>query len=154
MFTHILVAMDFSPPSDAALDYARALATRFDARLHLLHVVEDPMRAVYSAEVFVPEVEGLRDSALERATASLRERLGASDAGAVHASVAALIGTPAYSIVEYAAAHDIDLIVMGTHGRGGMSHLLMGSVAERVVRSAACPVLTVHAPAKPAVRAA
>ena len=54
------------------------------------------------------------------------------------------IGTPAWSIVEYAGSHDIDLIVMGTHGRGGMSHLLMGSVAERVVRTAPCPVLTVR----------
>jgi len=53
-------------------------------------------------------------------------------------------GTPAWSIVEYAGGHDIDLIIMGTHGRGGMSHLLMGSVAEQVVRTAPCPVLTVR----------
>jgi len=72
----------------------------------------------------------------------------------LHATVEAIVGTPAGSIVEYAAGHDIDLVVMGTHGRGGVSHLLMGSVAERVVRTAPCPVLTVrqaHAAAAKAV---
>jgi hypothetical protein len=60
------------------------------------------------------------------------------------ATTDAVIGTPAWSVVEYATGHDIDLIIMGTHGRGGMSHLLMGSVAEKVVRTALCPVLTVR----------
>ena len=70
------------------------------------------------------------------------------------ATANSVIGTPAGSIVEYAGGHDIDLIVMGTHGRGGMSHLLMGSVAERVVRTAPCPVLTVReAPKKMAAAA-
>ena len=69
-------------------------------------------------------------------------------------TVRAIIGTPAGSIVEYAGGNDIDLIVMGTHGRGGMSHLFMGSVAERVVRMAHCPVLTVRHPAVRAAKAA
>jgi nucleotide-binding universal stress UspA family protein len=144
MFKRILVPVDFSAPSDAALDYARDVAARFGASLHLLHVAEDPYRALYSAEVFVPEMENLRDEILEDATGRLRDRLREWDFDAVPVTVEAIIGTPAGSIVEYAAGHDIDLIVMGTHGRGGMSHLLMGSVAERVVRTAGCPVLTVR----------
>jgi len=154
MFKRILVPIDFSEPSDAALDHARTLATRFGASLHLLHVAEDPYRAFYSAEVFVPEIEGLRDSILEDATRRMKDRLRTTerDEGAV--TVSAIIGTPAGSIVEYAGGNDIDLIVMGTHGRGGMSHLFVGSVAERVVRMAPCPVLTVRHPAVRAAKAA
>jgi nucleotide-binding universal stress UspA family protein len=154
MFNHILVPMDFSAPSDAALECARAVAVQFAGSLHLLHVAEDPYRALYSAEVFVPEIEGLRDEILTDTTRRLNERLRPSDVTTLHATAEAIIGTPAMSIVEYAAGHDIDLIVMGTHGRGGMSHLLMGSVAERVVRTATCPVLTVREPEKAAARAA
>ena len=154
MFKRILVPTDFSAPSDAALDYARGVATRFGASLHLLHVAEDPYRALYSAEVFVPEMEGLRDEILGDATGRLNDRLSETDTTALHATVDAIIGTPADSIVEYAGGHEIDLIVMGTHGRGGMSHLLMGSVAERVVRTAPCPVLTVRQAPVTAAKAA
>jgi nucleotide-binding universal stress UspA family protein len=62
----------------------------------------------------------------------------------------AVIGTPASAIIEFAGGRGVDLIVMGTHGRGGMSHLLLGSVAERVVRTAPCPVLTVRSAPTPA----
>ena len=144
MFNRILVPTDFSPPSDAALEYARAVATRFGASLNLLHVVDDPYRASYSAEVYVPEVEGLRDELAARAVARLKDLLKSSDCGELRATADAVIGMPAWSIVEYAAAHGVDLIIMGTHGRGGVSHLLMGSVAEKVVRTAPCPVLTVR----------
>lgn len=154
MFKRILVPMDFSAPSDAALDYARSVATRFDASLHLLHVAEDPYRALYTAEVFVPEVEGLRDEILDDATGRLKDRLRASDVNELHATVDVAMGTPAGCIVEYAGAHEIDLIVMGTHGRGGMSHLLMGSVAERVVRTAPCPVMTIRETCVKAAKAA
>jgi len=144
MFKRILVPIDFSPPSDAALEYARSIAARYGASLQLLHVAEDPYRAFYSAEVFVPQIEGLRDEILNETCGQLRDRLRPSDVTEFHATAESIIGTPAGSIVEYADGHDVDLIVMGTHGRGGMSHLLMGSVAERVVRTASCPVLTVR----------
>ena len=144
MFNRILVPTDFSPPSDAALEYARAVATRFGASLHLLHVVDDPYRAAYATEVYVPEVEGLRDDLIADAINKLKGRLQSSDVQVLGATTDAIIGTPAWSIVEYATVHEMDLIIMGTHGRGGMSHLLMGSVAERVVRTAPCPVLTVR----------
>ena len=144
MFKRILVPIDFSAPSDAALEYARSVALRYGGSLHLLHVAEDPYRAFYSAEVYVPEVEGLREEILGDTAGRLKDRLRPSDFTELHATADSVIGTPAGSIVEYAAGHGIDLIVMGTHGRGGMSHLLMGSVAERVVRTAPCPVLTVR----------
>jgi len=144
MFSRILVPTDFSPPSDAALEYARAVAARFGASLHLLHVVEDPYRSAYAAEVYVPEVEGLRDDLIADARARLKDQLCSGDVANLDATTDAVIGTPAWSVVEYATGHDIDLIIMGTHGRGGMSHLLMGSVAEKVVRTAPCPVLTVR----------
>jgi nucleotide-binding universal stress UspA family protein len=144
MFNRILVPTDFSPPSDAALEYARDVASRFGASLHLLHVVDDPYRAAFAAEVYVPEVEGLRDDLLTYSVNRLNERLQSSDSRELRATTTAVIGTPAWSIVQYATAHEMDLIVMGTHGRGGMSHLLMGSVAERVVRTAPCPVLIVR----------
>jgi nucleotide-binding universal stress UspA family protein len=154
MFTRILVPIDFSAPSDAALEYARTVATRFGASLHLLHVAEDPYRAVYSAEVYVPEVDGLREAILSDAMGRLNDRLTPQDVSQLHATTDAVIGTPAWSIVECAGGHDIDLIVMGTHGRGGISHLVMGSVAERVVRTAPCPVLTVRQPGKAATAGA
>ena len=154
MFTRILVPVDFSPPSDAALEYARSVAGRYGASLHLVHVAEDPYRAFYSAEVFVPQVEGLRDDILSDTAQRLTARLRPSDITELRATAESIIGTPAGSIVEYAAGRDIDLIVMGTHGRGGMAHLLMGSVAERVVRTAPCPVLTVREERKTAATAA
>jgi nucleotide-binding universal stress UspA family protein len=144
MFKRILVPVDFSPPSDAALEYARSVAARYGASLHLLHVAEDPYRAFYSAEVFVPEIEGLREEILSDTEKRLKDQLRPADVTDLHATAESIIGMPSGSIVEYAAGRDIDLIVMGTHGRGGMAHLLMGSVAERVVRTAPCPVLTVR----------
>ena len=112
--------------------------------MNLLHVVDDPYRVAYRAEVYVPEVEGLRDDLIANAIDRVKGRLQSSDFRELRATADAVIGTPAWSIVEYAAAHDIDLIVMGTHGRGGMSHVLMGSVAEKVVQTAPCPVLTMR----------
>ena len=154
MFSRILVPMDFSAPSDAALDYARGVAMRFDASLHLLHVADDPYPALYSGDVFVPEVDRLRRQIVSNAAGRLKARLTASDVTDFEATVDAIIGTPAGSIVEYAGGHGIDLIVMGTHGRSGMSHVLMGSITERVIRTAPCPVLTVREAPTHAARAA
>ena len=142
MFNRILVPTDFSEPSAAALQYARTVATKFGGTLHVLHVIEDPYRAAYASEVYVPELAGLREDLIADAEARMKAELHPSDYTQLGATAEALIGTPAWTIVEYATGHGIDLIVMGTHGRGGVSHLLMGSVAEKVVRTASCPVLT------------
>ena len=135
---NILVATDFGPASDAALTYGRALAKQFGARLHLLHAAEnDFLRATVSD----PHV--LRAAVARR----LEERLTAEDRADRSAhSVLETSDQPAAAIVDYASGAAIDLIVMGTHGRTGVSHLLVGSVAERVVRTAPCPVLTVRHP--------
>lgn len=138
-FTTILVPTDFSYASDAALGYARMLAARFGAALHLLHVVDEPgsWSEVYAA---LPEIQ-LRLSA---DAAKRLEAMAACLPPPVQATSAVVCGAPVPSIVKVAESKGADLIVMGTHGRRGMGHLLLGSVAERVVRLAPCPVLTVR----------
>jgi universal stress protein A len=138
LLTNVLVAIDFSPPSDSALTYGRALAQTFGATLHVLHVTENMF---LRATGFDPHA---MKTALCR---TLEERLTATDRKELHAR--AMVDTsdePADAITRYARCANIDLIVMGTHGRSGLSHLLVGSVAERVVRTAPCPVLTVRHP--------
>jgi nucleotide-binding universal stress UspA family protein len=138
LLKHILVATDFSDPSEVALEYGRALARNFGASLHLLHVMENLFLRPVPGDPYV-----LKASARKQ----LEERLSDEDRAALHA-VASLetSDNPADAIVKYAQAHDIELIVMGTHGRGTVARLFVGSVAERVVRLAPCPVLTVRHP--------
>jgi nucleotide-binding universal stress UspA family protein len=140
----ILVATDFSESAAVALAYGRDLARTFNARLHVLHAVEDVMLR-YSPEVgFVtPDLQ----KNLEAASTRDLEKLITEDDRrtlAIVPVVKTAVSIPA-EIVDYAKANAIDLIITGTHGRGAVKHFLMGSVAERVVRTAACPVLTVHA---------
>jgi nucleotide-binding universal stress UspA family protein len=144
----ILVATDFSEPSTAALAYGRELARSFGAALTVLHVVDDTMARAYGIDGGVlladPGLQlQLEANALTQVDALISDgdRRQLKAGGAVVSSM-----TPAAAIVTYADRLNIDLIVMGTHGRGGFAHLLMGSVAERVVRMAPCPVLTVRHP--------
>lgn len=144
----ILVPVDFSAHSERALRYAAMLAGRFGATVELLHVVEDPfVTGAWTSKAFVPNIPELMDTLV----ADARHRLVALKTSATAASVrleaAILTGEPADTIVGYARAGAFDLIVMGTHGRTGLTHMFAGSVAERVVRTATCPVLTVQAPA-------
>ncbi|HUE86104.1 MAG TPA: universal stress protein [Vicinamibacterales bacterium] len=139
-FKTIVVATDFSDASNLALEYARVLANRFDAGLRVLHVVQTPMPL--GSEMYVPEVMTVAERAVQEVQQQLTttlERIGGDNViGQV------LMGLAPRKIVEYATDHEADLIVMGTHGRGAIAHLLMGSVAERVVRTAPCPVFTVR----------
>jgi nucleotide-binding universal stress UspA family protein len=144
----ILVATDFSEPSDAALAYGRELARSFGAVLSLVHVVDDTMTRAYGIDGGVlltdPDMQRqFETSALEQVNAALdsRDRIQLKATGVVLASNA-----PALAIVTYAREANVDLIVMGTRGRGGVAHLLMGSVSEKVVQTAPCPVLTVRHP--------
>jgi universal stress protein A len=145
-FTRILVPIDFSAPSDAALAAAKDLATRFGASLHLVHVLEDPYAvAAYSAEVLGYLPPGIKESWHREAGKHLNALLTPAERSTFRATTAVLFsGSVAKEIVEHAQDNNINLIVMGTHGRGGLAHLLIGSVAERVVRTATCPVLTVR----------
>lgn len=144
-FTRILVPTDFSTPSDAALDCARAIAARCGGRFHLLHILEDrPEAPPPVSELVEPESRERRAARLQEATGRLAERLTSDDVTRLHATAGAIADGAARTIIDYAADHGFDLIVMGTHGRSGLSHLLLGSVAERVVRGATCPVITVR----------
>lgn len=139
---NILVATDFSESAAVALAYGRDLARTFDARLHVVHVVEDVLMR-YSPEVSfsVPELQRDLEKASVRDLASL---ITEDDRRTLQVVTAVETATNIpFALIDYARNHRIDLIVTGTHGRGGVKHLLMGSVAERVVRTAPCPVLTV-----------
>ena len=144
---HILVATDFSEPSAAALGYGRALARNFNATLHHLHVVNNVWSTAYGAEGYSASMPELQQEVESEARRQLDELLVDNDARPLPTrKVIVTSHAPAHAIVEYAGREHIDLIVTGTHGRGAVAHLLMGSVAERVVRTAPCPVLTVRHP--------
>jgi nucleotide-binding universal stress UspA family protein len=140
----ILCPVDFSDPSHAGLRYAVDLAGRFGASVTLLHVIQPPGftlpegMVVAGADVFAELQRDVAD-ALQAARAEA-ERLGAASV-----EVDTAVGATHPEIVRYAEEHRHDLIVMGTHGRTGIAHALLGSTAERVVRHAPCPVLTVRA---------
>jgi nucleotide-binding universal stress UspA family protein len=151
--TRILVPTDFSAPSDEALAYAKILAKQFDASLHLVHAFDDPFTtAAFAAEAYTVAPTALRESLWREVGQQLEERLPAGQRAEFDGTTQIATGTPAKTIVDCAASVGADLIVMGTHGRGGMAHLLLGSVAERVVRTALCPVLTVRNRPGPAVK--
>ena len=148
--TKILVPTDFSATADAALDYAKVLAGQLGASLHLLHVFSDPYAvAAHAPDVYATLPPTLRAQALEEARECLRQRLPADEEERFRGTCDIVSGLTAKQIVEYSGENGIDLIVMGTHGRRGVAHLLLGSVAEHVVRIAACPVLTVRDPGTP-----
>jgi nucleotide-binding universal stress UspA family protein len=150
---NILVAIDFSEPSDAALMYGRELATRFGATLHVLHVVQNIYIGTLGAENYAALAPDLQQQIEDDARRRVQELVFDSDKSGP-ATVKAIVASssPALSIIDYAKDHHIDVIVMGTHGRGVLAHLMMGSVAERVVRLAPCPVLTVRHPEREFVR--
>jgi len=141
----ILVPTDFSSPSDLALEYGKALADRFGASLHLLHVLEDPFIAgAWASEIYVADMPQLRASLRAEADKRLARALSPAERERYAVTTEVRVGSAAPAIREAAEEHGVDLIVMGTHGRSGMAHLLLGSVAERLVRLAPCPVLTVR----------
>jgi len=140
----ILVAVDFSTNSDRALDYAGMLARRFGASLHLLHVVEPMSLGSPSIDASAFATPGWNKLLAEDAHRELTS-LGAPFQPYV-ATTSVLYGDPSSCILRDADDRQMDLIVMGTHGRGALAQLMMGSVAERVVRIASCPVLTVRHP--------
>lgn len=140
----ILVPTDFSECSDEAVRYGLELGRRFDARVHLLHVVQDPLTQPWAAEGFSVPLFEIVDEWQQQAERRLHASIAEEDKGRV--TVSSVVATPYAEILDYAARNKVDLIVMGTHGRGGVTHMLLGSIAERVVRRAPCPVLTVRNP--------
>jgi nucleotide-binding universal stress UspA family protein len=142
----ILVPTDFSKFSQNALTYGVAFAEKFGAELYLLHVVQDLAvfipEAVLPAPLPVPPI----DQFIAAARAALDRVVQGLNLTGVAPHSEVVEGAPFPEIVRFAKVKEIDLIVMGTHGHSGLAHVLLGSVAERVVRKAPCPVLTVRHP--------
>ena len=138
---HILVATDFSHDANRALTMAAELARALSARLTIFHVVQMPTYAFFGGGTFVPSPELTAEimSDARRWLAAAKERLSG-----LKVETVCFDGDPASLIVRWAEEHKPDLIVLGTHGRRGLRRLILGSVAEHVLRSASCPVLTVH----------
>jgi universal stress protein A len=139
MSLHVLVPVDFSPDADWALDYAIYLGTRLGARILLIHAIS----AIMVTEVDVtPYLKALEAQARQDLQARLQR---VRDAG-LEGEMCLAHGIPAQEIVATATDMGSDLIIIGTHGRTGWQHLLVGSVAEKVVRLAPCPVLVTRRP--------
>jgi nucleotide-binding universal stress UspA family protein len=143
MFKRILVPTDGSAGAYEALNCAVAIARKFESELHILYVVEPPamLTAPYSESVLMDVLQAGREAG-ERALAEATETVRKSGTSRVQSST--IEGQPAEQIVAYSKDNEIDLIVMGTHGRRGINRLLLGSIAEEVVRTALVPVMTVR----------
>ena len=143
-FQRILLPTDFSNNAKSAQDYACELADQFGAQLHVLSVVQDVALVLPETGMFLtiplPSVQEIVDTA-ETALKSVLDPVWASQHDVV---LKVLVGVPFLEIVQYSQDAQMDLIVMGTHGRTGLRHALLGSVAERVLRKSTCPVLTVR----------
>ena len=141
----ILVPTDFSAPAEAAWRYALTLAKLFKSRVHVLHVVAEPYAYPWgSNEMSTLPMADYLSQAEEAARERLATFVAASTGHVRRVRAVTKVGGPVEQILEYADAQNIDLIVIGTHGRGLVGQMLLGSVAERVVRRAKMPVLTVH----------
>ncbi len=143
----VLFPTDFADLSDHALAYARSFAECFGAKLHVIHVVDEAFQywmAMGPSSLPVgPRPEELVSGSQQTMAAYVQEHLADTK---LEVETKVLVGRPFMEIIRFAREKKIDLIVMGTHGRGTISHALMGSVAEKVVRKAPCPVLTIRHP--------
>ena len=143
----ILHPTDFSESSMYALGYAISFAKEFEAKLYLLHVIEPVSTMFYlDASKAPPAVEAMTDIQ-NHAQRALEEVLPPEVKGTISTEYMIRGGAPFLEIIRCAKEIDADMIVCGTHGRTGLKHLIMGSVAENVVRKSPCPVLTVRHPA-------
>ena len=148
-FKEILIPVDFSDHSTAALESAIELARAFDSRLHLLHCYQIQPGGISPYGIAIPSgySSEIRDAASQQLAAWQEERIPAG----ISVDVSIVSEVPSEAIVGAANKIGADLIVMGTRGLSGFKHVMLGSVAERTVRLAPCPVMTVHAPeSKPA----
>jgi nucleotide-binding universal stress UspA family protein len=140
----IVVPVDFSETSDAAWRTACDLAAIAGSHLHLVHVCPEPLRHAWAVEAVTLDLDAVALEWLTEAHENLARMPLPRGFLPGRVTRSALLGPAASRIVEYAEAHDADLIVMGTHGHGPLRRLLLGSVAERVLRTAPCPVMTVR----------
>lgn len=138
---HILIPIDFSDSGQQALDYAAVLREKFPSEITLLHVIEPFVGYGSELSIIPANVEVDRECGAE---ARLKE-LAAACASRFPARTVCLSGKPWHSICDWALENKVDLIIMPTHGYSGLLHMWLGSVAERVVQKAPCPVLVVRA---------
>jgi nucleotide-binding universal stress UspA family protein len=139
-----LVPIDFSEPANQALEYAINLAGKLDAHLTLLHVIQSVPLGGVDMGVTLPYTY-LQDLETE-ITQGMEACLTRVTAAGLEGDMVVVHGVPFHEIVETAKTQQVALIVMGTHGRSGLQHVLLGSVAEKVVRLAPCPVLVARQP--------
>jgi universal stress protein A len=144
-FEKILTAIDFSGNSDYAFEYALTLATQFQAELTIMHVINEPvdLRGFYVPHISFEQLE----KEIEEGAVKMMEKFCQTHMGAfTNYKTAIVTGIPYEEIIKGAENAGASLIVLGTHGRTGLDHIIFGSTAERVVRSASCPVLTIRMP--------
>jgi nucleotide-binding universal stress UspA family protein len=140
----IAVATDFSKAADQALRYGLTFASQFGAELHLVHVIEDIIPTVPEPGLAMLPTQEIMQTLRKSSEEAMAQQIARIPAGKINLVKVVREGVPFREVDTYAREAEIDLLVLGTHGRTGLSHLLLGSVAERVLRSAPCPVLTVH----------
>ena len=140
----ILIPTDFSPASDIALAYGIDMAVRLETDVHLLHVIDETSFASAYPDGVYLELPSVRERLISEAAAQLDLCMRRCEAAGIATTNAIVVGRPAPAITQCATDRGTDLIVMGTHGRGAFAHFVIGSVAERVVRTAPCAVVTVR----------
>jgi len=146
-FNKILIAVDFSENSNYAFDYALTLAKQFDAELTVMHVINEPidLRGFYVPHISFEQLE----KEIEAGAAGMMQKFCQEKMGDFSNYLTCLVnGIPYEEIIRKAKEIDASLIVLGTHGRTGLDHIIFGSTAERVVRSSPCPVLSIRLPAE------
>lgn len=146
-FERILTAIDFSENSDYAFEYALMLAKQFDAELNIVHVINEPvdLRGFYVPHISFEQLEKeIEEGAMKMMEKFCQSRLS----GFSNFKTSIVTGIPYEAIIKKAEDINASLLVLGTHGRTGLDHLIFGSTAERIVRSASCPVLTIRMPAE------
>ena len=142
MFKKILCPVDFSQFTQDVINYAVDLAKKYGAELHVLHVVPNmtyftPYESFLTPENLVVIEKNIQDEVEKKFTRLLKH-------DDVPTKRAIRTGAPFVEIIDYAKTESIDLIVMGTHGHSGLEHILIGNVAEKVVRKSPCPVMTIR----------
>ncbi len=141
---NILCPIDYSIYSERALKYAIEFAEKYQAKLYLIHVLDIRVYDITDPDLY--NVNVVDDETLKKLKERLSARVTEDTKGRVPVEAIIIQGVPFAEIINAAKERQIDLIVLGTHGRTGLSHAIMGSVAEKVVRKAPCPVLTIRHP--------
>lgn len=144
-FDKILTAIDFSESSEHAFEYALTLAKQFQSELLIMHVINEPvdLRGFYVPHISFEQLE----KEIEEGAQKMMEKFCQTRMGDfTNYQTAIVTGIPNEEIIRKAADTGSSLIVLGTHGRTGLDHIIFGSTAERVVRGASCPVLTIRMP--------